>query len=225
MNKVVIVQLQSQVWLFATPWTAAWQASLPSLSSRVCSNSCPLSRWCHPTISFSVALFSCPETCPASGSMLMSQFFTSGGQSIGASASASVLPMIIQGWFPLGLTGLICLILLSQESSPAPQFESINSLALSLLYGPSLISVHDYWKNHSFDYMDLCQQSDVSAFKKVSNFVIAFLSRSKCLLISWLQSLSARTLEPQKIKSVTVSVVSPSIYHEVMRPDVMIYIT
>ena len=87
----------------------------------------------------------------------------------------------IQGWFPLGLTGLICLILLFQESSPAPQFESINSLALSLLYGPSLISVHDYWKNHSFDYMDLCQQSDVSAFKKVSNFVIAFLPRIKCL--------------------------------------------
>ena len=73
------------------------------------------------------------------------------------SASASVLPVNIQGisfridWFDLAVQGT------SQESSPTPQFESISSLALSLLYGPTLISIHDYWKNHSFDYMDLCQ--------------------------------------------------------------------
>ena len=92
----------------------------------------------------------------------------SGGQSIGASASASVLPKSIQGWFSLGLTGLISLLSKglsdSQESSPAPQFESINSLALCLLYCLALTSVHDYRKDHSLDYMDLCQQSDVFAF-------------------------------------------------------------
>ena len=75
-----------------------------------CSNWCPSSWWCHPTVSSSVVPFSsCPQSSPASGSFPMSQFFTSGGQSIGASASASVLPMNIQGWFPLGLTGLISL--------------------------------------------------------------------------------------------------------------------
>ena len=74
----------------------------------------------------------------------------------------------------------------SQESSAAPQFESTNSLALNLLYGPDLTSIHDYWKNHSFDCTDLCQQGDVSAFYTLSIFVIAFLPKSKHLLISWL---------------------------------------
>ena len=79
--------------------------------------------------------------------------------------SASVLPVSSQGWFPLGLTGLISLLSGdSQESSTAPQFESINSSVLSLLYGPTLTSIHDYWKNHSFDSTDLYWQSDVSAF-------------------------------------------------------------
>ena len=78
----------------------------PSLSPRVCSNSCPVSQWCHPTISSSAAPFSsCPQSCPASRSFPTSQLFESGGQSIGD--SASVLPMNIQGWFPLGFTGLI----------------------------------------------------------------------------------------------------------------------
>ena len=83
----------------------------PSLSPRVCSNSCPLSQWCHPTISSPVAPFSSwLQSFPASGSFLMSQLFTSCGQSIGASASASVLPMNFQDWFPLGFTGLISLL-------------------------------------------------------------------------------------------------------------------
>ena len=81
----------------------------PSLSPRVCSHSCPLSHWCHPTVSSSVTCFSsCPQSFPVSGSFPMSWLFTSGSQSIGA--SASVLPMNIQGWFPLGLTGLISLL-------------------------------------------------------------------------------------------------------------------
>ena len=81
----------------------------PSLSPRVCSNSCPSSQWCHPTISSSVAPFSpCPQSFPASGCFPVSRLFESGGQSIGA--SASVLPMNIQDWFPLGLTGLVSLL-------------------------------------------------------------------------------------------------------------------
>ena len=83
----------------------------PSPSPGVCSDSCPLSQWCHPTISLSVTPFSfCPQSFPASGFLPMSQLFASGDQSIGASALASVLPMIIQGWFPLGLTGLISIL-------------------------------------------------------------------------------------------------------------------
>ena len=83
----------------------------PSLSPRVCSNSCPLSWWCYPTISFSITFFSsCPESFPASGSFPVSWLFASGGQSIRTSASASILPVNIQGWFPLGLTVLISLL-------------------------------------------------------------------------------------------------------------------
>ena len=105
---VVAVQSLSCVWLFETPWTEAHQASLFFTISRVYTNSCPLSQWCPPTISSSVALFSsCLQSFPASGSFPASWLFTSGSQSIRASASAPVLPVKIQSWFPLGLTGLI----------------------------------------------------------------------------------------------------------------------
>ena len=107
-----------------------------------------------PTISSSVVPFSsCLQSFPTSGSFLMSWLFASGGQSIGVSTSASVLPMNIQDWFPLGLTGLISLQSkgLSGVFSNTPQFKSINSLVLSPLYGPTLTSIHDYWKTHSFD--------------------------------------------------------------------------
>ena len=108
---VVAVQSLSPVRLFATPWTAAHQLPYPSPSPRACSNSCPLSQWYNPTISSFVSSFSsCPQSFPASGSFLMSQLFTTSSQSIGASASASVLPKSIQGWFPLGLTGLVSLL-------------------------------------------------------------------------------------------------------------------
>ena len=100
------VQSLSRVWFFATPWTAARQASL----SRAYSNACPLHRWCHPTISSSVIPFySRLQPFPASGSFSMSRFFASGSQRIEVSASASVLPMNTQDWFPLGLTGWISL--------------------------------------------------------------------------------------------------------------------
>ena len=137
----------------------------PLLSPRVCSNSCTSSQWCHPTTSSSVTCFSCLQSFTASESFPMSWLFASGGQNIGASVSASALLMNMQGWFPLGLTALISLLSKdSQESSPAPQFESINSFVFNLFYSPTLTSVHDYWKNYSFDYADLCWQSDISAF-------------------------------------------------------------
>ena len=161
-----------------------------------------------------IPFYPCLQSFPASGSFLMSQIFTSGGQSVGASASSSVLPMNISDWFPLGLTrsyslqskGLACesescsvvsdflqphglyspgilqarklewvafpspgdlpnpRIKLSHKGSPILQFENISSSVLNLLYGPTLTSVHDYWKNHCFDCTDLCWQSNVSAF-------------------------------------------------------------
>ena len=126
----------------------------PSPTPGVHPNPCPFSQWCHPTISSSVVPFSsCPQSFPASGSFKMSQLFTSGGQSFGVSALASVLPMNTQDWLPLGWTGWISLQSkgLSQESSPTPQFKSIHSSLLSLLHSPTLTSIHDHWKNHSLD--------------------------------------------------------------------------
>ena len=138
--------------------------------------------------------------------------------------------MNIQGWFPLGLTGLIPL----QSKGLSRGLYSTTiwkcSLALSLLYGQTLKSKQDYWKNYSFDYTDFCQQSNLSAFyyyyyfNMLSRFVIAFLPRNKLLLISWLQSLSTVVLESKKRKSVTASTFSPSICHEMMGPDAMIFV-
>ena len=102
-------QLLSNVPVFGTPLTTARQASLLSPTPWACSSSCPSSWWCYPTISSSAVPFSCLQSFPVSGSFPMSQFFVSGGQSIGTSASASVLPMNIQDWFPLGWTGWISL--------------------------------------------------------------------------------------------------------------------
>ena len=123
-----------------------------SPTPRIHPNPCPSSRWCHPTISSSVVPFSsCPQSFPASGSFQMSQLFTSGGRSIGVSASTSVLTTNTQDW-SLGWTGWISLQSKGlSESSPTPQFKSINSLALSFLYSPTLTSIHDHWKNHSLD--------------------------------------------------------------------------
>ena len=120
----------------------------PSPTPRVHPNPCPLSPWCHPTLSSSVISFSsCPQSFPASGSL-----FTSGGQSISVSTSASVLPMNTQNSSPLGWTGWISLQSkwLSRVFSK-PQFKSINSSALCFLYSPILTSIHDHWKNHGLN--------------------------------------------------------------------------
>ena len=124
----------------------------PSPAPGVHSNPCPLSVMpssrlilCHP-------LLLLPPIPPSIRAFPMSQLFSSGGQSIGVSASTSVLPMNTQDWSPLGWTGWIFLQSRdSQESSPIPQFKSINSSVLSFLYSPTLTSIHDYWKNHSLD--------------------------------------------------------------------------
>ena len=145
----------------------------PSPSPWVCSNSCPLSRWCHPTFS------SCLQSYPVSGSLPVSHFFASGGQSIGA--SASVLPMKSQGWFPLWLTGLISL--LSRRLSEV--FSSTTVWKDFFGAQPPL------WSN-SHIHTWLLEKPFVSGvmsllFNKLSRFIMAFLPRSKRLLISWLQ--------------------------------------
>ena len=135
----------SRVQLCATPWTAACQASRSSPSPGACSNSSSLNRWCEPTILSSVVPFSsCLPSFPASGSFLMSQLFASGGESIGALASASVLPMTIQGWFPLGLTVWSCCSCNSQEFSPV---HTINEVE----FGPA-------WLECSFPKFILAQR-------------------------------------------------------------------
>ena len=131
----------------------------------------------------------CLQSFPASGSFPVSQLFAYDGQSIRASASASVLPMNIQGWLPLGLTGFI---LLSRELSTVFSSTTVwkhQLFALSLLYDPTLTSICNFWENHSFDYTDLCQQVMSLLFNTQSRFVIVFLprkERSKHLLFSFL---------------------------------------
>ena len=147
-----IAQFISCVWLFAHGQQHT-KLSCPLPSPRVLSNSCPLSRWCHPTITFSVTPFSsCLQSFPASGSFPVSQLFASGGQSIGVSVSASVLPINIWDWFPLGLTALISLLskglsrVFSNTTVQKHQF-----FGAQLSSRPTLTSIHDHWKNHSLD--------------------------------------------------------------------------
>ena len=110
------------------------------------------------------------------------------------------------------------------KSSPTSQFKSSNSLALSLLYGPMLTSIHDYRKTLSLTRWTFVGKVMSLLLNKLSRFVIAFLPRNKHLLISWLQLPSEVILESKKIKSVTVSIIFPSIFHEVMGPDTMIFV-
>ena len=152
----------------------------------------------HPLVTFSFHL----QSFPASGSFPVSWFFVLGGQSIEVSASASVLSMNIQDWFPLGLISLQvappCSSRDSQESSLTPQFKSINSLALSLLHSPTLTSIHDHWKNHSLARQTFVGKVMSLLLNMLSMFLITFFPRSKSLLISWLQSPSAVILSPKK---------------------------
>ena len=160
-------------------------ARLPcsSATPRAYSNSCPSSLWCHPTISSSVILFSSHlQFFQASGSFPMSQFFASGGQSIGVSASTSLPPVNTQDWLPLGWASWISLQSKGlSESYSTSQFRSINSLVLSLLYGLTLTSIQNCWKNHNFDYMNFCRQSDISALQYAIQVCPSFSSKEQWL--------------------------------------------
>ena len=177
----------------------------PSPTPRACSKSCPLSQWCHQTISSSVIPFSsCFQSFPESESFPVSQFFASGGQSIGNSASASVLPVNIQDWFPLGGTGWIF----------------FQSKGHSRVFSNTTVQKHQFFSTQlSHPYMTTGKTTALTRqtffgkgisliFNVLSRLVIAFIPRGKCLLISWLQSPSAVILEPPKVKSVTVYIVS-----------------
>ena len=184
----------------------------------VCSNSQLLTWWCYPTISCKSTLL-LPSSFPASGSVQMSQLFTSDSQSIGASASSSILPMNIQGWFLLGLTSLT--FMQSKGLSRVIFSTTIQKHQKSILWCSAFFMVelsYPYMttgKTIALIFMDLCRQSDISAFYTLSRFVTAFLQRSKSLLISWFQSPSAVILEPKDIKFHYLTF-SPSICHEVM---------
>ena len=174
---LILFLLFSRTVLSNSLWSHGLQHTTllcPSLSPRICSNSCPLSWWCYPTVSFSITLFSsCPESFPASGSFPVSQLFASGGQSIEALASYHPFQWILRVGFLEDWLVWSCSPRDSQESSLAPQFESINSSALSLPYGPTFTSVHDYWKNHSFNHHFVGKVMSL-IFNMLLRFVIIF---------------------------------------------------
>ena len=181
-----VLCFSSVTQLCLTLWSHGLQYArlpCPSPTPGASSDSCPSSWWCHPTISSSVIPFtSCLQSFSASGSFPVSQFFTSGGQNIGASASASVFPMNIQGWFPLGLTGLI----------------SLQSKGLSRVFSNTAVQKHQFFHSAFFmiqllhPYMTVGKTVALTRptfvgkvmsllFNMLPRFVIAFLPRSKCL--------------------------------------------
>ena len=148
---IQVSQEEGQVVSLSVVSNSLWPYGLQHTRLRLpvpgaCPNSCPLSQWYHPTISSSIIpFFSHLQSFPASESFPISQFFASGGQSVGLSPSAWVLPMNTQDWSSLGWTGWICCSPReSQESSLTPQFKSINSSVLCFLYSPTLTAIHDY---------------------------------------------------------------------------------
>ena len=166
----------------------------PSPTPGVYPNSCPLSRWCHPTIWSSVVPFSsCPQSFPASGSFPMSQLFIWGGQSTGVSASTSVLPKNTQDWSPLGWTGWISFQSRdSQESSPTPQFILRRSAFFTVQLSHPYMTTG---KTITLTRWTFVGKVMSLLFNMLSRLVITFLPKSKHLLISWMQSPSAVILE------------------------------
>ena len=157
----------------------------------------------------------------------MSQFFASGGQSNGVSTSASALPMEYSGLISFWMDWLDLLaVQVTIKSLPTPplMFKSISSSALSFLYSPALMSIVTTGKTIALTRWTFAGKVMSLFFTMLSRLVLAFLPRSKCFIISWLHSPSAVILELKKIKSVAVSIVSPSICHEVMGPNAVILI-
>ena len=176
--------------------------SCPSPTSGVYSNSCPSSRWCHPAISSSVIPFSsCPQSRPASESFPMSQLFAWGGQNTGVSASAPVLPMNTQDWYPLGWTCWISL-----QSKGLSRVLQHHSSKASILRHSAFFTVqlsHPYMttgKTIALTIWTFVSKAISLLLNMLSRLVITFLPRSKRLLISWLQSPSVVILEPPKNK-------------------------
>ena len=145
------VQSLSHLQLFAPHGLQHTRLPCSSPTPRACSYSCPLSRWCHPTISSSLIPFSCLQTSQASGSFPVSRVFRSGSQSIGASASVSVLPMNTQDCSPLGWTGWISLLSKGLSRVFSSTTVQKHQFFGAQLYSPTLPSIRDYWKNHSLD--------------------------------------------------------------------------
>ena len=156
----------------------------PSPTPRVHPNPCPLSWWCHPTISSSVIPFSsCPQSFPALGSFPVSQLFASGGQVLEFQLQHQSFQRTFRIDFLYdGVVGSPCRPKDSQEPSPTPQFKSINSLVLTFLYSPTLTPIHDYWRNHRLDWQTFVGKVMSVLFNMLSSLVIIFLPRSKCLL-------------------------------------------
>ena len=195
-----VFQSFSHVQLFATSWiswTALHQALLPLPSPGAYSKSYVFSQWCHATISFSVIPVSCLQSFAASGSSLMGRLFASGGQSIGVSASASVVAVNTQEWFTLGLTGLISL----QSKGLSRVFSNITVQKHQFFSAQLSLFLHLYMTTGKTialtRWLFVCRVMSL-LFNILSRLVITFLSRSKRLIISWLQSPSAVILEPQK---------------------------
>ena len=186
----VVVQSLSRVWLFVTPCTAACQASLSFTISRsllklMFIESAMLSN-CFILCCHLLLLLSVFPSIRGFGPLMQRWLkYWNFSFNISPSNECSGFISFRIDWFDLlALQGTL-------ESSLAPQFKSINSLALSFLYSPTLTSVYNYWKNHSFEYMHFCWQKLPLLFSMPSRFVVACLLRRKCLLISWLQSQSA----------------------------------
>ena len=201
----------------------------PSATHRACLKLCSLSQWCHPTIdplsspsrpAFSVSQHQGWESVLSNESVLHIRWtkYWSFSFNISPSNEYSGLTFFMDKfvWSTCRARG-------SQESSLTPRFKSIASAVLSFFYGPTLTSIHDYWKKHSFDYTDFASKVIPLLFNMLSRFVIAFFQGAS-LSISWLRSPSTVILEPKKIKFVTISIVSPSICHEVMGPDTMNFV-
>ena len=180
--------MSDSLWLHGLQHT---RLPCPSPTPGAYLNSCALSRWCHPTTSSSVVPFSRLQSFPASGSFPMSQFFTSGGQSTGVSASASVLLMNIQDWFSLGLTGLISL-----QSKGLSRFHS--SKASILQHSAFFIHNMTTGKTIAFTRWTFVDKVMSLLFNMLSRLVISFLPRSEHPLISWLQSPSVVISETQE---------------------------
>ena len=196
----------------------------PSPTPRVYPNSCPLSQWCHPAISSSIVPFSSyPQSFPGSGSFQMSQLFASDGPSIEVSTSTSALPVNTQDWSPFRMDWLDLLAVQGNLKSLL-QYHSSKASFLQLSAFFTVQLSHPYittGKTIALTRWTFVGKVMSLLFNMLSRLVITFLPKSKRLLISWLQWPSAVILEPQKIKSATVS---PSVYHEVMGPDAMIFV-